>query len=121
MSNMLSQGWDSPYLVMALKRFDKLASDMEVELENSRWLAGNDYSLADADYTPYFLRMEDLGLDWLWETRSAIKDWNDRVRSRPSFSAVAIDWLPIEARQVAKAQAQAQKLGPRFRDIFEAA
>ena len=67
MIHMLRDGWDSPYLVMALKRFEKLATDMEESLQESEWLAGDSYSLADADYTPYLQRMEDLGLAWLWE------------------------------------------------------
>jgi len=60
MLNMMSLGWDSPHLQMAIKRFEKLAIELAATLETSEWLAGDVYSLADADYTPYLQRMEDL-------------------------------------------------------------
>lgn len=118
MANMLKDGWNSPYLVMALRRFEKLACDMEAALDTSTWLAGDDYSLADADYTPYLQRMEDLGLEWLWESRPALNDWYDRVRSRPSFAAVVSDWIAPEARQAVAEQSR--EIGPRFRQALEA-
>ena len=119
MANMLKDGWNSPYLVMALRRFEKLACDMEAALDTSTWLAGDDYSLADADYTPYLQRMEDLGLEWLWASRPALKDWYDRVRSRPSFAAVVSDWIAPEARQAVAAQSR--EIGPRFQQALVAA
>lgn len=118
MLNMLKHGWESPYLLMAIRRFEKLAADMETALETSPWLAGDAYSLADADYTPYLQRMEDLGLAWLWESRPALSGWYVRVRSRPSFAAVVGDWVPAEARQAV--EAQAREIGPRFRQVLEA-
>ena len=117
--NMMQLGWNSPYIGMGVVRFHKLAVDLEDALRRSEWLAGDRYSLADADFTPYLQRMEDLGLDWLWEDKPALTAWYARVRSRPSFSAVVKDWIEPEAREAAAIKAR--EIGPKFRRILEAA
>lgn len=119
MLNMLNLGWDSPYLPMAIKRFEKLVIDMEAVLEESEWLAGGAYSLADADYTPYLQRMEDVGLSWLWEDRPVLAGWYARVRSRPSFAAVVKDWVSPDLRS--EVEAKAGEIAPRYKDILERA
>jgi hypothetical protein len=75
--------------------------------------------LADADFTPYLQRLEDLGLDWLWEDKPSLKAWYMRVTSHPSFSAVVKDWIKREERKAATVKAQ--EIGPMFRRILEAA
>jgi glutathione S-transferase len=117
--NMLRLGWQSPYLAMAVTRFEKLAIDLEAALRQSQWLAGDRYSLADADFTPYLQRMEDLGLNWLWQDKPALTAWYTRVRSRPSFSAVVKDWIKPQEREAVAVKAK--EIGPKFRRILEAA
>lgn len=117
--NMMELGWDSQYILMGVKRFEKLVIDMEAALEDSEWLAGDAYSLADADYTPYLQRMEDLGLGWLWQDKPALTAWYARVRSRPSYAAVVDDWVSPEERKAA--EAKAREIAPRHRSILDAA
>lgn len=116
MLNLLKLGWESRYPIMALQRFEKLTIDLDSALTNSNWLAGESYSLADTDFTPYLNRMRDLGLEWLWQTRPALSDWFDRVQERPSFSSVAEDWISLEERQATAANSAL--IGERFRQIL---
>jgi glutathione S-transferase len=117
--NMLKLGWESPYIEMGITRFGRLVIDLEAALRQSEWLAGDSYSLADADFTPYLQRLEDLGLNWLWEDKAAIKGWYARVRSRPSFSAVVKDWIKPEEREATAIKAK--EIGPKFKQILIAA
>lgn len=117
--SLLEQGWESPLLPMAVKRFEKLVISMEEALQRSGWLAGDDYSLADADYTPYLQRMEDIGLSWLWTDKPAVTNWYTRVRSRPSYAAVVDDWVsPADRQAVAKTTEQ---IAPKYKQIFDKA
>lgn len=116
MRDMMRLGWDSPWLLMAIQRFEKLAIELEAALTATPWLAGEAYSLADADYTPYLQRMEDLGLSWLWADRPALTDWYVRVRARPSYAAVVDDWVSPDARTTVAIKAV--EIAPRFQAIL---
>lgn len=117
--NLLELGWKSPYIEMSLRRFATLIADMEATLTETEWLAGDSYSLADADLTPYFQRLEDLGLDWLWADRLAVGDWHARVRNRPSFSTVVAEWFTREER--AATAERGEEIGLQFRTVMDAA
>lgn len=57
-----------------------------VEAAPGPWLAGADFSIADACMAPLFQRMEDLRLDRLWAEAPAAAAWFERVRARPSWA-----------------------------------
>lgn len=87
-------GLDSPIVAGAVMTYDKLLADMETALENSPWIAGPSYSLADAAATPYITRIDNLGLLTVWEeARPRVLDWFTRVRERPSFKAAVTDYF----------------------------
>lgn len=88
----ITKGVDSGYFIDAAKRFEKLLGDMEAALANGRWLAGDEYSLADISYAPYVTRLDHLQLQFLWEQRPHISDWYDRVRERPSYYDAFDHW-----------------------------
>ena len=48
----ITKGVESRYFPDAVKRFDKLLADMEIELSKGPWLAGIQFSLADIGYAP---------------------------------------------------------------------
>lgn len=59
---------------------------MEETLVSSRWLAGDDYSLADVNMAPFVHRLAsfpeyDLDRDWL-----AVAGWYARLKARPAFA-----------------------------------
>jgi len=115
--DMISLGWDSRFVGSALLRFIRLADDMASALEGRRWLVGNEYTLADADLTPYLQRLTDLGLSELWRSRPALAGWFERVRARPSFAEVILNWHSpedLERSEINRAAAE-----PRFRAILD--
>lgn len=116
--SVLQLGYQSPFIPPALQRIRKLIDDMEATLLRSQWLAGESYTLADADLTPYLQRLTDLGLDGLWENRSGVSGWFDRVQQRPSFSAVKKDWF--SEAELEKSAARAKEVGPRYRELVAA-
>jgi glutathione S-transferase len=72
--------------------WEVLLTDMEKTLDGSRWLADNDYSLADAAYTPYLTRLDHLNLlDWTAK-RPRLADWYERIRARPSYDSAIRQW-----------------------------
>lgn len=81
----------------ALARMDKMVADMETQLTETPWLAGASYSLADAGFTPYVNRLDQLQLSPLWADRPHVTDWYDRVRARPSFETATGKWFEKES------------------------
>jgi glutathione S-transferase len=114
--DLIAQGWDSRFVVNALQRFIRLADEMETALQGEPWLAGAQYTLADADLTPYLQRLTDLGLCELWRSRPALSAWFDRVRERPSFGEVIANWHSAEDLDRARLHREAAE--PIFRDIL---
>lgn len=81
-------GLEAPEARQALALFDKAFADMEAELQQRPWLAGDSYSLADAAVTPYVNRFAMLQLANMWtRSRPRVSDWFRRIQERPSFSA----------------------------------
>ena len=86
-------GMDAPTFAPALRRFDRLADDMDRTLAEGDWLAGDSHSLADVAYTPYMVRLEHLGLDDMIKARPRVAAWRDRLIARPSFKTAVADWF----------------------------
>ena len=85
------RGTEAPVFRAAVKTYDKVLGLMEEALADGPWLAGADYSLADAAVTPYVLRLDMLGMAGMWEgARPRVGDWYGRIRARPS-AALALD------------------------------
>jgi glutathione S-transferase len=88
----ITKGVESGYFPDAIKRFDKLLSDMEATLTEAPWLAGEEYSLADISYAPYITRLEHLQLQFMWDRRPHIPTWFDRLRERSSYVEAFDRW-----------------------------
>ena len=61
--------------------------------EDRRWLAGDDFSLADIAAASHLSCVDYLG-DVPWSEHPRAKDWYARVKSRPSFRDVLGDHIP---------------------------
>ena len=85
-------GIESHFFPPAIKRWNKLFTNMEVALEQNSWLAGDSYSIADIAYTPYITRMDHLKFMGLFKNRPKTLDWYDRIKGRPNYSAIT-DWI----------------------------
>jgi glutathione S-transferase len=53
--------------------------------EMGPWLAGSSYSLADIAAAPVIDRIEQLKMADLWENLPTVKDWVERIKSRPAY------------------------------------
>lgn len=93
--NTIELGLDAPGVPEALRFYDKVLTQMSRQLEATPWLAGEEYSLADATLLPYVCRLEDLSFSWLWEKRPAIASWLVRCKARPSYAGIA-DYLDLK-------------------------
>ena len=85
------RGTESPSFRDAVLRFDRALSGFEERFACSDWLAGPSFSIADAAYLPYMIRLDLLHLNALWRDRPRIADWFGRLKARKGFAAV-MDW-----------------------------
>jgi glutathione S-transferase len=93
-------GVAAPHVPPALLAFDRYIGEMEDVLKRSPYLAGEDYSLADAAATPYVNRAAALGMDRLWVgSRPHVEDWFDRMRKRASFAQGITRWMTEADRE----------------------
>ena len=111
----VTKGVESRFFPEAIKRFDKLLSDMESTLANSPWLAGNEFSLADIGFAPYVTRLDHLQLQFLWDKRRHIPEWYDRLRERRGYSEALEKWfnanyLPLMKEKGLEAQAKVKAI-----------
>jgi len=90
-------GINSKQFAPSLARMEKMIADMETALTTYSWLAGDSYSLADAGFTPYVNRLEQLQLSPMWEDCPRVTDWYARVRARPSYETATGQWFDTES------------------------
>jgi glutathione S-transferase len=91
-------GFADPDARFATLTYHKFLQKMDAQLGKTTWLAGDSYSLADAETTPYVAMLDLLGFAGWWRRMPRIDDWYQRVRARPSFRAAIIDPLPQALR-----------------------
>jgi glutathione S-transferase len=100
--SILTLGLASPYLGPAVHRYVKLFDDFEIALQQTPWLAGDTFSLAEVGYAPYLARLRHLGLDFLFEQRPHVLQWAQRVASRVAVQQGLDNWF-----------------NPKYLDLFE--
>jgi len=105
MRTLIEQGLDAPGVAQAIRRFARFVDDLERQLQQTPWLAGDAFSLADAMAIPYVLRLEHLSYNWWWRgsqrPRPAVTEWLARCKQRPSYRGIAdyIDAAYVELLQ----------------------
>ena len=62
-------------------------------IERRKWLAGDEFSLADIAAGAHLSSLDYLGAI-PWDDHPAAKDWYARIKSRPSFRALLLDSIP---------------------------
>ena len=93
----IAQGLDAPDTAQALAVISKVLDRMESALGANLWIAGPNYSLADAALTPYLQTFAQFGLwDLVCGHRPNVLAWFDRIRARPSFTASIHQSVPEE-------------------------
>ena len=109
-------GVKSKAFAPALMRAEKMLADMDAALARSPHLAGDGYTLADAGFTPYVNRLDQLRLSAMWDDRPHLTDWYNRMQARPNFKPGASDWFDEESLTL-MAEKGAQEW-PLVRDIL---
>jgi glutathione S-transferase len=94
LKDLVANGAGSDYVPVALGKLARMCAEMDAALAHGDWLMGDQYSLADALVTPYFYRIDCIGLSGLWEPRyPRTTAWFDRVSQRTSLAAATGPWL----------------------------
>jgi glutathione S-transferase len=89
----IAHGVDAPHVADAVRAYDRYFAEMELALERSDYLAGDEYSLADVAVTSYINRARMLAMDRLMADRPRLAAWFERVKSRPSFGRAITSWF----------------------------
>jgi glutathione S-transferase len=95
---LLMHGLDAMFVSDQLVFYDRVIGDLARQLEQTPWLAGDDYSLADIAMVPYVCRLCDLQQRWWWEgnpTRSSIAPWLARCKSKKGYAGISTFLNPV--------------------------
>ncbi len=90
--DVIEKGLDSQFFRIAIARLMELYRDMDVALGQHAWLAGDRYTIADAAFTPYVVRLEHLDVLGLIDGTPRLADWYRRIKARPSFQDAIVRW-----------------------------
>jgi glutathione S-transferase len=90
--DVIDKGLDSQHFRIAVERMELLLTEMEEALSQHQWLVGNDYTITDAAFTPYLVRLEHLNILGMAESRPHVMDWYGRIKARPSFDDGIKKW-----------------------------
>ncbi|MGD9942267.1 MAG: glutathione S-transferase family protein [Burkholderiaceae bacterium] len=92
---LLKDGVQAPEVFESMKVILGCLKEVQAALTQRPWLAGTDYSLADAAVFPYVGMLSSFGMDDLHrEHFPAVEDWLDRCRARPSYAAAIVEVVP---------------------------
>jgi glutathione S-transferase len=114
----ITKGIDSDLFKPSLARAEKMVLDMEKALTEHPWLAGSAYSLADAGFTPYVNRLEELQLAPLWNHCPHLADWHARIKARPNYRPARDPW--VEDHHLALMAQYGAEAWPRIRGMLAA-
>lgn len=113
----IEKGMSSPGAAEALRFHDRILGNIDVALDESPWLGGKDYSLADAALTPYVVRLDHLQLRWMWDQRPRVAEWYRRIEERRNFAAIR-DFL--NPKYLALMAEKGREAAPQARAILSA-
>ncbi len=83
--DVIEKGMDSMHFRIAVARMEQLLNEMQEALSEHAWLAGPQYTIADAAFTPAIARLEHLNILGMINSRPKVVDWYERIKARPSF------------------------------------
>jgi len=120
---LLKQGYDAPDVVDAVAVYDKTFRDLDNLLKSQAWIAGEEFSLADAAMAPYFQTPFQFGWSDWYERTDNVAKWYARCRARDSYqSAVADDFTAEKLAELGARGAPAwQKIQSLLADKADAA
>ena len=84
---------NSKVIKSGIKNFKFHIDYMDWLLENRKWLAGNTMTIADFTAAAHFSVLDYIG-DVDWFRSESVKNWYVKIKSRPAFRSLLIDFLP---------------------------
>jgi glutathione S-transferase len=95
-SSIFELGIKAPEVLGALSTVQDLLQRMAVHLKEQKWLAGSMFSLAETAIFPYLLRLEHLGMDFLWqgEQFAPLRDWMGSVKNESAYQSAIVHFIP---------------------------
>ncbi|PCI46313.1 MAG: glutathione S-transferase [Alphaproteobacteria bacterium] len=78
-------GFSDDAIASSKERLHQALERMDQDLQKSEWLAGA-FSIADICVLPTIIRMEDIGLEYIWDEFDAVQSWLSRFKKRASFN-----------------------------------
>lgn len=102
--DVIENGLASMHFRVAVARMEQLLNEMQEALQSHRWLAGSQYTIADAALTPYIARLEHLNILGMIDSRPKVVDWYTRIKARPSFEHGIGKWENAEYLDLMKAR-----------------
>jgi glutathione S-transferase len=90
--DVIEKGLDSPFFTIAVHRMLQLLDDMDATLANQRFLASDDYTIADAAFTPYLVRFDHLDILGMVGDRKHVAAWYSGIKARPSYEDAITRW-----------------------------
>ncbi len=116
--DVIEKGLDAPAFRIAVSRLLQLYRDMDVALADHAWLAGDAYSIADAAFTPYVVRLDHLDVMGLLDPTPRVADWYRRIKARPSFADAIVRWENPKYLELMKRQGREN--WPKIKQIADA-
>lgn len=92
MRDMVISGTSSPRFKLAVLAYKKLLASLAKALETSKWIVGNELSLADFAYLPYIERLAQLKLELLWAEYPQIEQWLHRLCALDAYKIGMQQW-----------------------------
>lgn len=81
-----ANGFSQEKLDGAMERINQALDRMEAALGNTRWIAHEQFTLADVAMMPSIVRLEDLGLSSLWAKMPKVVAWYEALQKMPAFA-----------------------------------
>jgi glutathione S-transferase len=116
--DVIYRGVEAQEFGTALRMWKSLLADLEGALAEHEWIAGGEYTLADAAYTPYLTRLDHLSLLGFIDRRPKLAAWYERIRTRPSYETAMRKWE--NAGYIELMRAKGAEAWPRVKKLFEA-
>jgi len=94
--SFIRYGFEAPGATEKIELYDSYLFKMEDALQQSDWLVGNTFTIADVAMTPYVNRLAMMRMTGMWENGRLprVTNWFERIKQRPGFKQCLIEWVP---------------------------
>ncbi|WP_261836351.1 glutathione S-transferase family protein [Vibrio ishigakensis] len=87
-----NEGFSEQDVIDATSVIDACFEKMDERLKDHKWLAGDDFSLADIAWVPQLIVLK--VANYPFENYKHLEAWKNEIIKRPSFKSAILDWLP---------------------------